>query len=114
MKVFNFTRIEYHEVERYFITALTEDEIRYILSKAGVEEDQHDELIAALESQEHPRHKEAFHLILESQTVEEQWMFDEEISISEDEGNIDADIALESVEIVNDEADLDGYTGTLH
>ncbi len=111
MKVFNFTRIEYHEVERYYNTSISEDMIRFILAKTDIPEDQYPELILALEQPTHPRHQEIFSLVLVNEMTDDMWEFTEEISVSEEDATLEVDIALDSI----DETDeIDDSLGTEH
>lgn len=102
MKTFNFVRIEYHEVERYFEAQISEDEIRQIFKEAGVNTDQHEELLQGLQDQDHAKHKEAVSLLMESPNMAERWKFSEDLFISLDDGSYDVDIALDSVDDSND------------
>lgn len=115
MKTFNFVRIEYHDVERYFDAEISEDEILQIFTDAGIDQDQHPALLEGLEDQDHPKHKQAVELLMESEFLTERWQFAEDVFVSLDEGSYDVDIALDSI---NDSEDFTNtnipYSGRLH
>ena len=115
MKVFNFVRIEYHSVERYYDAMITEDEIKQVFKEAGVDPDQFSELLKGVEDPEHPRHKEAVALLMESDYLAEKWDFTEDVFVSLEEESYDVDVALDSVDESDDFMSIENtYSGRLH
>lgn len=115
MKVFNFVRIEYHSVERYYDAQISEDEIKQVFTEAGIEPSQFSELLKGIEDQDHPRHKEAVALLMENDYLAEKWDLSEDIFVSLEEESYEVDVALESVDESDDYVSVENiYSGRLH
>ena len=103
MKVFNWTKVEYHSMNRYFEASITENDVRQILDDAGIDEEEHEELIQALADENHPRYLEAYEIVNDSQTLMDSWENTEDDLWTDRKGGYDVEIDL--AEVVDVEED---------
>lgn len=104
-KTFKLQRVEYHHLNRYYEASITEDEIRLILNRADVSEDDQDELLSALADADHERNGEVWEILYNDDYFNDYWECTEEDCWTDRKGGYDQEDTCE--EVIEDGDDSD-------
>ena len=97
MKEFFFTRIEFHGLNKYYESSLTEEELYEIFKEAEYGEEEFPEMIVALQDPDHFRNAEMQQVITESFIFNSNWEFVEDDLWTLEAADYEVEVSLDEV-----------------
>ena len=110
-KNFKLLKTEYHQINIFYESILSEDDVLYIFEQAEIDPNDQKELLVALEDEEHDRYYEVMNILLESTSLSDIWESAGDDMWTDRTGEYIVDIAVESVE---DDGQPSDESGTVH